>query len=125
MAPLLDEAPLVGGVRLSFLEEPRINFDLDGIGKLADLPGVATLLRKIIANQVSQLCVLPRSIFVPFVKEMPEKVSKCQMPAGMLRVQMIQGINLVAKDTNLIGRKSSDPYAIFSINNTCPKVTVS
>ena len=35
LAPLLDVAPLVGGVRLSFIEEPHINFDLEGVARCA------------------------------------------------------------------------------------------
>ena len=52
LGPLLDEAPLVGGVRFSFIEEPHINFDLDGVASLIDLPGVSDLVKKLIASQV-------------------------------------------------------------------------
>jgi len=122
LAPLLNDAPLVGGVKLSFLDEPKISFDPDGIAKIVDLPGVSSLVKKVIANQISQICVLPKSIFLPLVNPMPESVSRCQMPAGMLRVQVIQGVDLMAKDSSLLGGKSSDPYVIFSINDQCPKV---
>ena len=124
MTPLLNEAPLVGGLKLSFLNEPKINFDLDGIAKLLDLPGVSNIIRKIIANQVSQVCVLPNSLFVPLVDPMPEEVSKCPLPAGVLRVQIIQALELMAKDSSVIGGKSSDPYVAFSLNEQCPIVKV-
>ena len=52
LAPLLDDWPLVGGVRLSFLEKPHISFDCEGIASLIDIPGVYNLVRELIVNKV-------------------------------------------------------------------------
>ena len=147
LGPLLDEAPLVGGVRFSFIEEPHINFDLDGVASLIDLPGVSDLVKKLIASQVcnnakdkrsatkmficllyskvSGLLVLPNSIYIPLSEEGEEgkPASPCKMPSGMLRVQVIQALGLEAKDHTITG-KSSDPYVIFSINGDSPEVKV-
>ena len=125
LAPLLDQAPLVGGVRLSFIEEPHINFDLEGVASLIDLPGVSTLIKKVIASQVSQLCVLPNSISIPLSEEAKKPSSPVKVPSGMLRVQVIQALGLVAKDKYAFSGKSSDPYVIFSINGKGPEVKVS
>ena len=126
LAPLLDQAPLVGGVRLSFIEEPHINFDLEGVASLIDLPGVSTLIKKVIASQVSQLCVVPNSISIPLSEEAKKGPSSpCKVPSGMLRVQVIQALGLVAKDKYAFSGKSSDPYVIFSINGNGPEVKVS
>ena len=58
LAPLLDDWPLVGGVRLSFLEKPHIGFDFEGIASLIDIPGVYNLVRELIINKVCNLLYL-------------------------------------------------------------------
>ena len=91
---------------------------------LVDLPGVSTLIKKLIAGQVSQLCVLPNSLFIPLSEEADKPTSPCKLPSGMLRVQVIQALGLEAKDKYAFTGKSSDPYVIFSINGNGPEVKV-
>jgi len=38
LAPTMNQLPLVGGIQMFFLTKPEIDFDFDGLAKLADLP---------------------------------------------------------------------------------------
>jgi len=46
LEPLLADVPIVGCVSITFLQPPELDFELDGLGAVANLPGVSNLLNK-------------------------------------------------------------------------------
>ena len=40
MTPTLGRLPFVGGFQLCFMDEPRIDFDMEGLANIADWPGL-------------------------------------------------------------------------------------
>ncbi len=65
--PLLQDIPFVGGVTVSFLRPPAIDFDLGGVASAFELPGLGILLRRAIAEQIDQALVLPNSVSASLV----------------------------------------------------------
>ena len=62
LKPLIDDLPLLGGVQLFFLEQPTVNFDLGGAASILDLPGLSSLLKDAIADQIGQHMLLPNKL---------------------------------------------------------------
>ncbi|KHJ90737.1 hypothetical protein OESDEN_09410 [Oesophagostomum dentatum] len=54
LKPLLPYPPMVGGVSGSFLEMPKIDFNLTGMGEFIELPGLMNALRSIVNSQVGK-----------------------------------------------------------------------
>lgn len=65
MQPLLPSPPMIGGVSGSFVELPKFDFNLTGMGEFVQLPGLIDAIRTIVNAQVANLCVLPNKIVVP------------------------------------------------------------
>ncbi|XP_050541357.1 extended synaptotagmin-3 [Daktulosphaira vitifoliae] len=116
MKPLIATAPLIGGMHFFFLHQPDIDYDLVGVADVLDMPGLNDVLRKVIAQQVSALMVLPNKIPIVLSNDVPTHHVKLPEPEGVLRVHIVQAKNLVAKDMSLMGRKGkSDPYVIITL----------
>ena len=45
LSPLLNDLPLVGGVDLALVSDPRVDFDLGGVANVVDVPGLAGIVR--------------------------------------------------------------------------------
>ena len=43
------------------------------------------------------------------------QIDRCPDPAGLLRVEVVQALDLMAKDKRLTAKDTSDPYAVFGI----------
>ncbi|VDK57177.1 unnamed protein product [Cylicostephanus goldi] len=52
LKPLLPYPPMIGGVSGSFLEMPKIDFNLTGMGEMVELPGLMNAIRSVINSQV-------------------------------------------------------------------------
>ncbi|KAK6025634.1 C2 domain protein [Ostertagia ostertagi] len=51
LKPLLPYPPMVGGVSGSFLEMPKIDFNLTGMGEMVELPGLMNAIRSVMNSQ--------------------------------------------------------------------------
>lgn len=40
MKPLITSVPLIGGVQIFFLDQPKIDFELTGVADLLEMPGI-------------------------------------------------------------------------------------
>lgn len=116
--PLLRDFPLVGGLSVALLENPKIDFDLDGAASVADVPGISKLVKTIIIEQVAASIVMPNYLYFPLANDMPTKDPKCCQPLGVLRVELVQAVDLLRKDVS----GYSDPYGTFMMS-TVPSVT--
>ncbi|XP_071748960.1 uncharacterized protein [Lepeophtheirus salmonis] len=121
LKPLLNTFPLIGGCEVTFMELPIYNYSLGGIGTFADLPGISTLCKSIVDSQIKSRVLWPNKlkIIIP-TPETEDAILKqkslISRPYGYLHVQLLEAENLVAKDINMVGKGSSDPYAIVVVN---------
>ena len=52
------------------------------------------------------------------------QIDRCPDPIGILRVEVVQALDLMGKDIRVLQSNTSDPYAIFSIDKKEPMFTV-
>ncbi|XP_056636297.1 extended synaptotagmin-3-like isoform X3 [Diorhabda sublineata] len=115
LKPLIRHLPLIGGVQLFFLNNPDIDFDLDGIAGILDIPGINECLRKCICATVGSLFVLPNKFPLKFCREVSSEQLNTPNPAGVLRVHVIEAKDLLKKDLSFTGKSKSDPYAVLVV----------
>lgn len=65
MKPLLSEAPIIGGITYFFLCTPDVDFDLTDVLGPLDSPGIASMIRRAVVEQLNALMVLPHKMFMP------------------------------------------------------------
>jgi len=112
---LIDEAPVVGGLVIYFLNPPMIDFTLTGIGAAAEFPGLRGVIRRAIDNAVGKSIVLPNQLAVPLGSE-AQGVDRAEMmlakPLGMLRVSAVSADGLRAPDWEEAGKEAADAYVV-------------
>eukprot|EP00095_Tigriopus_kingsejongensis_P010977 maker-scaffold270_size230592-snap-gene-1.23 protein:Tk10977 transcript:maker-scaffold270_size230592-snap-gene-1.23-mRNA-1 annotation:"GJ23366" len=92
MTPTLNALPFVGGFQLCFLDEPRINFDLEGLANICDWPGLRRKVRREILEDTSKRCVYPNRISIGMgVGQSDVKLVKGFNPTAMLFVRVSLG----------------------------------
>eukprot|EP00096_Caligus_rogercresseyi_P011481 TRINITY_DN4520_c0_g1_i1.p1 TRINITY_DN4520_c0_g1~~TRINITY_DN4520_c0_g1_i1.p1 ORF type:complete len:768 (+),score=172.26 TRINITY_DN4520_c0_g1_i1:106-2304(+) len=120
LKPLLNTFPLIGGCEVTFMQLPSYNYSLGGIGTFADLPGVSSLVKSIVDSQIKSRVLWPNKLQITLpIPESPENAKQrayISRPFGYLAVQVIEAENLVAKDLSMVGKGTSDPYAVVLVN---------
>ena len=111
LQPLHNQVPFIGGIEVFFLERPFLEYDMGGIGNLADFPGISPLVRSLVDDEISSKMVWPNRLRVTLSKNI---VPMPLIPAGALRIIIVEGRDLVARDRHFGGSGKSDPYAIVS-----------
>uniref|UniRef100_A0A915MR48 C2 domain-containing protein n=1 Tax=Meloidogyne javanica TaxID=6303 RepID=A0A915MR48_MELJA len=108
LQPLLPHPPMVGGISGSFIELPKFDFILTGIGEFVQLPGLIDAIRSIINLQLANLAVLPNKIVFPLAPNIN----------GIVRLKIIQARNLENKDKSFFNKKNlSDPYCEIQLGS--------
>ena len=113
LKPLVNCVPFIGGVELYFLDKPSLEYSLGGIGNLADAPGISKIVRSLVDDMISSKMVWPNRLRFSLPKY--KKPTIPLVPAGALTITLIEGRNLVKRDTYFGGSGKSDPYAIISL----------
>eukprot|EP00439_Symbiodinium_sp_Y106_P084866 s539_g26.t2 len=113
LEPLIHETPVVGGITVFFNDPPELGLDFTGIANLADVPGIAGIIRHQINAAISNAMVLPNVIAVPIATpaqgvDMADLVKP--LPLAVLRVTAVRAKDITAKDWHLLGKASSDTY---------------
>jgi Ca2+-dependent lipid-binding protein len=109
----------------SFIELPKFDFILTGIGEFIQLPGLIDAIRSIINLQIANLAVLPNKI----IFQLSPNIDICQLyfpepdvkyfnfnfnlifKKGIVRLKIIEARNLENKDKTFFSKKNvSDPY---------------
>jgi len=101
----------VGGMQMYFLHSPTLDFGVGGMANVADLPGISSLIRRLIMEQIERFVVLPNKLTVPFSPEVPMQAFKCPQLKGVLRITLVEARDLMKMD--LIG--DSDPFCNLSV----------
>jgi hypothetical protein len=50
------------------VSDPKLDFDLGGLANVVDFPGLASLVRGLVLEQVSSVAGAPKSVFVPLAE---------------------------------------------------------
>ncbi|KHN78918.1 Extended synaptotagmin-2 [Toxocara canis] len=117
LKPLLPFPPMVGGVSGYFLEMPKIDFNLTGMGEMVELPGLMNAIRTIVNAQVSSICVLPNEIVVPLAPNVDVTKLYFPEPDGVIRLKIIEAKNLENRDITFLKKGKSDPYVEIQVGS--------
>jgi len=117
LKPLLDDFPFFGGFEMYFMKSPTLEYHLGGIGTFAEVPGINQLVRSIVKNILKTRLVWPNKfkLYFPSAEGGSKVKQMMPCPAGLLKVTVKEGRNLVTKDNNILGSGVSDPFVNISI----------
>nr|XP_018902831.1 PREDICTED: extended synaptotagmin-2 [Bemisia tabaci] len=115
MKPLIPTIPLVGGVQMFFLNNPTLDFNLVGALDMLDAPGLSDMLHRIVVEQIGAMMVLPNKLPIILSTTVPSQTLKTPQPEGVLRIHVVEGKHLMAKDMKMVGKNTSDPYVILTL----------
>lgn len=115
MKPLIPTIPLIGGLQIFFLNNPSIDFNLVGAIDVLDIPGISDIVRKVIIEQISNMMVLPNMLPIVLSDVIPAPLVKMPQPKGVLRLQLVQAVELMKMDVGIMGKGKSDPYVIVTV----------
>ncbi|VDN02827.1 unnamed protein product [Thelazia callipaeda] len=124
LKPLLPYPPMVGGISGFFLEKPKIDFNLTGMGEFVELPGLLNAIRAIIDSQVSALCVVPNEIVIPLAPNVDVTRLFFPEPDGVLRLEVVEARNLENRDFKFTKRMASDPYCQIQVGSQFSKTRI-
>jgi len=109
--------PFFGGIQAFFPNPPEIGIHFVGAAKVAQIPGLSSIVRSSIANAVANICVLPRRIAIDMDDE--DEVNLVEMrypePISILRLTLYSGSGLMASDVHMFREASSDPYVVATL----------
>ncbi|CAB3402497.1 unnamed protein product [Caenorhabditis bovis] len=115
LKPLLPYPPMIGGISATFLEMPRMDFNLTGMGEMVELPGLIDAIRSVINSQIGALCVLPNEVVVPLAPDVDVTKLYFPEPEGVIRLKIIEAKNLENRDISFIKKGKSDPYCEIQV----------
>jgi len=121
MEPLVGRLPIVGGLHLTMVAPPQIDWVFSGLGQIAQFPGILPALKRVVNDLISDAVVLPNRAFVTWLRDSDIEISSMQypMPQALLRIGIVEARKLQGKDWSLMsGKKTSDPYAKCQIGAT-------
>merc|ERR1719354_483913 len=124
MSPLISQSPFIGAIAVSFVNDPKIDFNLTELVNMFDIPGFDGLLRGGITESVRGIMVFPEKYVVKMVEGVDISALKYPMPEGVLRIHVLEARNLVAKDKKFLKKDSSDPYVVVKVGREFKKRTV-
>ncbi|GMS89252.1 hypothetical protein PENTCL1PPCAC_11427 [Pristionchus entomophagus] len=117
LKPLLPYPPMVGGVSGTFLEMPKVDFNLTGMGEMVELPGLMTAIRTVVNSQIAAICVVPNEIVVPLAPDVDVTQLFFPEPNGLIRLRIIEARNLENRDISFIQKGKSDPYCEIQVGS--------
>jgi Ca2+-dependent lipid-binding protein len=115
LMPLLPYPPMVGGISGSFIELPKFDFNLTGMGEFVQLPGLIDAIRSVVNAQIANLCVLPNKIVMPLAPNVDITKLYFPEPDGIVRIKIIEARNLENKDISILRKDKSDPYCELQV----------
>mmetsp|Transcript_176092 Transcript_176092/g.564642 ORF Transcript_176092/g.564642 Transcript_176092/m.564642 type:complete len:613 (+) Transcript_176092:59-1897(+) len=107
---LLGELPIVGAIKICFLDPPQIQYEFHGLLKVIEAPGIKQAIRGAVDAILAHQLVMPNSIVVPLVKDIEHLHDQEKHPLGILRVHARSAKDLHDSDFNLLPTKRADPY---------------
>eukprot|EP00095_Tigriopus_kingsejongensis_P003141 maker-scaffold438_size171652-snap-gene-0.39 protein:Tk03141 transcript:maker-scaffold438_size171652-snap-gene-0.39-mRNA-1 annotation:"hypothetical protein KGM_14024" len=119
MCPLLKDLPLVGNIEVAFIAPPGLDFDMEGVANILDMPGLSRLVRKLVIEQISAFMVIPNVLKTPMVSQAEcELLKYCPTQFKSLevvRITIIEAKDLKGMDFVFLGKRTADPYCVIKI----------
>ena len=114
--PLVETLPCAGGVTISLLEEPFVDFELNFLGSpdLMAFPGVPLAVRTAIKVIAGNMLVYPNEFMYPLM----EGFGRPPPPQGMLKVCVKSASNLKSSFVDTV-----DPYVKLEVRKGRPAET--
>ncbi|KAL0964087.1 hypothetical protein UPYG_G00318380 [Umbra pygmaea] len=112
---LSEQAPLVGGVTMFFIRRPKLQIDWTGMTNLLDTPALSHLSESAIIDSIASFMVLPNRMCFPLIDQVKVEQMRFPLPRGVVRIHCLEARHLMAMDTHLIGKGTSDPYAVLRV----------
>lgn len=101
---------MVAALNASFVELPKFDFNLTGMGDFLQLPLLNDAIRSVINAQMANMAVLPNSMVIPLVPDVNINRLFIPLPDGVIRIKVVEAGNLENKDVSFIVKDRSDPY---------------
>lgn len=119
IGPLIGQSPLVGGITMFFIRRPTLNLNWTGMTNLLDSPALRQFSASTILDIIASLMVLPNRMCFPLIDQVKVEDMRFPLPRGVVRIRLIEGRDLVAMDTVMMGlvKGKSDPYAVLRVGN--------
>ncbi|XP_038608258.1 extended synaptotagmin-3 [Tachyglossus aculeatus] len=115
LEPLLIDKPFLGAVTIFFLQKPHLEINWTGLTNFLDAPGINEVTDGLIEDLIAAHLVLPNRVTVPVKKGLDVARLRFPLPCGVIRVFVLAGEQLAAKDGFLGVRGKSDPYAVVRL----------
>lgn len=119
LRPLMDTLPIVGGMQISMISPPTIQWDFLGIANFADLPGIQGAIRNVVMKLICEQLVLPNRLFIHWVQGREAEIDITSLhfprPESILRLCVREARGLDARDFNFFSKASSDPYVVVNV----------
>ena len=112
---LVDVVPLVGGVEVTFLQSPHIDFDLHGAANFLDMPGLHGMIRQVVLESIKREVVYPNKLTVVTADQVPLHQMFLPKPTGILKLTIVEAANLPQSDFG--GLFSIDPYCLVQVRS--------
>jgi len=117
LTPTMSELPLVGGVQFFFLTKPELDFEFDGVAKIADLPVIKKKIKEDLLGDLNKQAVYPHRITIPLSWTAdPMQIWQPQM-TGILGVKLksVRGLPRRGGMRRLVGQDKPDVYGIIGL----------
>lgn len=112
----------MGGIQLYFLDEPAIEFDLEGLVDICDKSVFRRKIRRDLMEDIGERIVFPNRITIPTVvgSEVDPITYKCFDPTGILMVKVASASGLPRKKgiRTLVGQDKPDTYVKVRLGST-------
>ncbi|KAJ4979628.1 hypothetical protein NE237_010408 [Protea cynaroides] len=109
LKPLVPTFPCFGGMVVSLMEKPHVDFGLKLLGgDIMAIPGLYRFVQETIRREVGKLYLWPQILEIPILDNSTVSMKK---PVGILHVKVIRAVKLLKMD--LLG--TSDPYVKLSL----------
>jgi hypothetical protein len=129
LRPLMDSLPVLGGLQIFLISPPELEFRFSGVLKIINCETLASILHKVISDQLSHLMVLPSRVFIHWIwgREDEVNISRLQHPTpeGIIRLGVEEARGLTGKDWSLMGKRTSDPCATIRVGARSHQTPVS
>lgn len=110
LKPLIGDVPIVGGIQMFFVKPPVINFDLGGVASVLDFPGLNSMLREAIQDQIALRMLIPNKIAIVLTDKVSAEELKMPRPLGVMGIKVIEAKNLMQTDSKF---EKIDPYVVI------------
>ncbi|KAI3382297.1 hypothetical protein SNEBB_011391 [Seison nebaliae] len=113
LSPLISRIPMFGAIKLFFLENPIIDYDLTKCASIFDVPGIGDMIRNMVVNTISSLFVLPNRFIYPIIEDVDINELKFSLIDGIIRIDIIEGSDL--PETDILLSRHTDAFCVMNI----------